>query len=111
MPPGQTVEGETGKLSVCCAVVLNLALLQTALAQETKTQQTPAETATKAISKCLDFVRTKADPVFSKGFDAYYNPATGRVENNAALIGDKESLSRFNKCMAEQGVPPSKRRQ
>jgi hypothetical protein len=102
-----------GKLGVCCAVVLNLALVQTALAQETKTQQTPAETATinKAVSKCLDFVRTKADPVFSKGFDAYYNPATGRVENNAALIGDKESLSRFNKCMAEQGVPPSKRRQ
>jgi hypothetical protein len=83
--------------------------VQTAFAQEkeTTTQKAPAETATinKAISKCLNFVRTKADPVFSKGFDAYYNPATGRVENNAALIGDKESLSRFNKCMAQQGIP------
>ena len=98
------------KLGVCCAVVLNLAQVQTAFSGEAPTRLDMA-TINKAISKCLDFVRSKADPVFSKGFDAYYNPATGRVENNAALIGDKESLSRFNKCMAEQGVPPSKRRQ
>jgi hypothetical protein len=34
-----------GKLSVCCAVVLNLALAQTALAEETTTQLTPVEVA------------------------------------------------------------------
>jgi hypothetical protein len=68
--------------------------LQAALAQETKTQQTPADTATKAVSKCLDFVRTKAAPVLSKGFDAYYNPATGRVENKCGSYrGQKEPFS------------------
>jgi hypothetical protein len=81
------------KLNVCCAVVLNLAWPQTAFSEEAPTRPDVA-TSNKAISKCLDFVRTKADPVFSKGFDAYYNPATGRVENNAALIGDIPSLSK-----------------
>jgi hypothetical protein len=39
----------------------------------------------------------------SQRFDAFYNPATGRVENNAIYDADQEPLSRFEKCMAMQG--------
>jgi hypothetical protein len=95
-----------GKLSVCCAVVLNLALVRTALAEETTTQLTPTEVAAviKAVTKCLNIVHSKDDTV-SKNFDAHYNPATGRVENNAVYVGDTEPHFQFNKCMAHQGYP------
>jgi hypothetical protein len=97
---------EMGKLSVCCVVVLNLALVQTALAEETTTQLTPAEVAgvIKAVTKYLDVVHAKDDTV-SKNFDAYFDPATGQVENNAAFAGDREPHSRFNNCMAQQAYP------
>ena len=63
-----------GKLRVCCAVVLNLALVQTALAEETTTQLTPTKVAAviKAVSKCLNIVHSK-DDIVSKNFDAHYN--------------------------------------
>ena len=101
-----TTGAEMGRLSVCCAVVLNLALVQTALAEETTTQLTPAEVAgvIKAVTKCLDVVHAK-DDTFSKNFDAYFDPATGQVENNAAFAGDREPHSRFNNCMAQQAYP------
>ena len=95
-----------GKLSVCCAVVLNLALVQTALAEETTTQLTPTEVAAviKAVTKCLNIVHSK-DDIVSKNFDAHYNAATGRVEKNAVYVGDREPQFEFNKCMAQQGHP------
>lgn len=40
---------------------------------------------------------------FYKNFDAFYNPATGTVQNNATTVGDQKPLYFFNKCMAEQG--------
>ncbi len=40
---------------------------------------------------------------FFKHFDAYYNPATGMVENNAASNGDQQALYNFRKCMAQEG--------
>jgi hypothetical protein len=73
-PCRQTTGAEMGKLSVCCAVVLNLALVRTALAEETTTQLTPTEVAAviKAVTKCLNIVHSKDDTV-SKNFDAHYN--------------------------------------
>ena len=66
MPSNQGAE--MGKLSVCCAVVLNLALVQTALAEETTAQLTPTEVAAviKAVTKCLNIVHSKDDTFFRK---------------------------------------------
>lgn len=38
-------------------------------------------------------------------FDAYYNAATGTVQNNGWQNGDAPPLYQFNKCMAGQGFP------
>ena len=40
-----------------------------------------------------------------KHFDAYFNAATRKVENNAFLNVDQQSLYVFNKCMAERNYP------
>jgi hypothetical protein len=89
------------------AVVLNLAIVPVAVAEET-TQPSPA-TINEAVSKCVDVVHSykglERDEYFSKKFDAYYNPLTGRIENNAQYAGDRDPLFRFNKCMTQQGVP------
>jgi len=42
---------------------------------------------------------------FYKHFDAFYNPSSGRVENNGYLNGDIPPQYQFNKCMASHGVP------
>lgn len=70
----------------------------------------------KAISQCVQFVRDSApknslgpnggyDEVYSK-FDAFYNPATGRVQNNNQYV-DQSAIYAFNKCMSEKGFPLS----
>jgi hypothetical protein len=51
------------------------------------------------------FPADKSDLSFFKKFDAFYNSAAGRVENNAFLDGDLPALYQFNKCMASQGFP------
>jgi uncharacterized protein with von Willebrand factor type A (vWA) domain len=56
------------------------------------------------IAHCLLEVHTHSDN-FSKHFDAYYNQATGLVENNALYNGDQEPLYQFRKCMATSGFP------
>ena len=95
-------------LSVCCAVILNLALMQIALAEETTTQLT-LTAINKAVSKCVDVVHSyqgdASTTYFFEKFDAYYNYVTGQVGNNSLYEGDKEPLFRFNKCMAQQGIP------
>jgi hypothetical protein len=72
----------------------------------------PQETQTAindAVKYCVDVVhRFPADPIeaqFFRGFDAFYNPASGRVENNGYRNGDLPPLYEFNKCMASQSVP------
>jgi hypothetical protein len=35
----------------------------------------------------------------------FYNPSTGKIENNVTTMGDQKALFAFNKCMAEQGFP------
>jgi hypothetical protein len=42
---------------------------------------------------------------FYINFDAFYNPASGTVENNVTLQGERKALFIFKKCMAENGVP------
>jgi hypothetical protein len=62
-----------------------------------------------AVTYCVDAVhRFPADPTdvqFFRKFDAYYNAATGKIENNGMLVGDQAALYQFNKCMASQGIP------
>lgn len=62
-----------------------------------------------AVKHCVDVVHnTKSGDVvtlFYKEFDAFYNPSSGRVKNNAFRVGDQQALFAFNKCMTEQGFP------
>ncbi|CAN7597005.1 hypothetical protein LJR069_004419 [Variovorax paradoxus] len=41
----------------------------------------------------------------TKGFDAYYNPISGRVQNNVRYQGEMPALYAFNKCMVGKGIP------
>lgn len=62
-----------------------------------------------AVNACIKVVRnTKVEPGFSsffKNFDAYYNPNTKLVYNNAQNVGDQKALFVFKKCMTEIGYP------
>lgn len=42
----------------------------------------------------------------NSGFDAFYNPANGTVQNNVAFLSQQQALLTFEKCMAENGFPP-----
>ena len=59
-----------------------------------------------AIGTCVDSVR-KSEPATAgdRKFDAYYNPAKGKVQNNALFVSQQPSLYAFNKCMSDQGFP------
>jgi len=58
----------------------------------------------KVVKYCVDFVHSSS--VYT-GFDAFYNPATGTVPNNALTNGEQRAVFVFNKCMAEHGFPLS----
>lgn len=57
-----------------------------------------------AVKVCVVEVHKSADS-FAKHFDAFYNPATGLVENNAVYVGDQPSVYQFRKCMTAAGYP------
>jgi hypothetical protein len=61
------------------------------------------------IKQCVDVVHhfpaDQIEKTFFKNFDAFYNPASGQVENNAIVVGDQAALYQFNKCMASHGFP------
>ena len=64
----------------------------------------------KAINRCVNVVHNTQPPesymaMFYKNFDAFYNPATGLVQNNAKFVGDQDPLFVFQKCMTAQGIP------
>lgn len=66
----------------------------------------------KVIAQCIEVARASAPkdtPDYSLGFytrfDAYYNVASGLVQNNVRLSGEMPALYAFNKCMASQGWP------
>ena len=68
-----------------------------------------AATISKTIAECVGKVRSLETQ--SKGFgqpyaefDAFYNPGSGRVENNNRYV-DQGPTYAFNKCMASKGVP------
>jgi hypothetical protein len=67
------------------------------------------DTIEKAVKVCVDIVHaTKVEEMgkmFFKGFDAYYNPISGTVANNAYRNGDRLPLYTFNKCMVQKGFP------
>jgi hypothetical protein len=62
----------------------------------------------RAVKACVDFVRTlpqsnKEWPsAWFDNFDAYYNPATGRV---VTIQSYDIAKFQFDKCMAAQGLP------
>ena len=66
---------------------------------------------TDAVSKCVFIIRNSAPKEGWPGadaytsFDAYYNPGSGRVENNVVVQGGRPALYAFNKCMAARGFP------
>jgi hypothetical protein len=74
-------------------------------------QQSPEALAAinAAIKHCVDVVhKMKPNEIYGqsyKHFDAYYNTATGMVENNAFLNVDQAALYEFRKCMAQEGYP------
>jgi hypothetical protein len=81
----------------CVVLVLNLAWVSTSHAQDTATIN-------KTVTECLKVVHSLADD-YAKYFDAFYNPATGKVENNVIYATGRSALFQFNKCMAQHGVP------
>jgi len=40
----------------------------------------------------------------TKGFDAHYNPISGRVQNSVRYQGEMPALYAFNKCMVGKGI-------
>lgn len=77
------------------------------IAEQQKLPPSPVELAVRA---CVGVVHaTKPQEEFEqpyyKGFDAYYNPADGTVQNNAYRNGDRPPLYLFYKCMVEKGFP------
>jgi hypothetical protein len=45
---------------------------------------------------------------FYREFDAYYEPTTKLVHNNARTVGAQKPYFQFQKCMSEQGMPLTK---
>jgi hypothetical protein len=74
-------------------------------------QSGPTDTdGVKAVKHCVSVVHNTHSPDqyeqhFYQHFDAFYNPATGVVQNNAKFVGDQDPLFIFNKCMSENGFP------
>jgi hypothetical protein len=63
---------------------------------------------TGMIPECVKAVhKAEPDNDFYQQFDAYYNAATGRVENNVMLNGSRPALYAFQKCMTYKGWPLS----
>jgi hypothetical protein len=89
------------------SLLANVLLPRSVLAQSDQTSSI-----NKIVAHCVNVVHTtkpSADQAymasFYRNFDAFYNPASGLVENSARLQGDQKPLFIFNKCMSEQGLP------
>ena len=88
----------------CCAP-WSVAGICRELAQEKSLKSTIDDVVKQCVDVVHRFPADKSDLSFFKKFDAFYNSAAGRVENNAFLDGDLPALYQFNKCMASQGFP------
>jgi hypothetical protein len=82
--------------------------LTVAMVCAAQAQATDRAVIDKAVRKCVEFVRTLPQsnkdwpPAWFENFDAYYNPATGRV---VTIESYDIAKFQFDKCMASQGVP------
>jgi hypothetical protein len=70
-----------------------------------------APTVKQIVASCVKYVRgletqTEKYSQGFAGFDAFYNPATNRVQNNNQFV-DQRAVYAFNKCMASKGMPLS----
>ncbi|MGB3045010.1 MAG: hypothetical protein WBB98_17695 [Xanthobacteraceae bacterium] len=95
-------------LTTAALVVLMTAENLPAFAQT----QSPADQAgiiAAIVKQCVAAVRASSSEkgleAFYRRFDAYYNPKTSKVMNNATTVGDQKPLFVFQKCMTEKGVP------
>ncbi len=80
--------------------------------QQASSPKKPAISAVikKVIADCVLYVRNMPDPNPAYGdsykhFDAYYNAATGKVEDNGFMNVDQQAKYVFRQCMAEHNVP------
>ena len=96
---------------------------QAARAQSSKARSEPGvmspeqiASLSSVIANCVKRVRASGpqggtmaemEAKFWTDFDAYYNPASGRVENNVTFNGQRPALYAFNKCMNANGTPLS----
>lgn len=95
------------RLVVCCGGFLIAVWGQIALAEgAAKLTETETAAIKETVRTCVQVVHRNPDS-FSQGFYAYYNVATGTVEDNLVYQAGREPLFRFQKCMAEHGVPLS----
>jgi hypothetical protein len=95
------------RLVICCGGFLIAVSGQIALAEgAAKLTETETAAIKETVRACVQVVHSNPD-TFSQGFYAYYNAATGTVENNMIYQAGREPLFRFQKCMAEHGVPLS----
>jgi hypothetical protein len=87
-----------------------------ATAPANKTGRTESQIATikLVIAQCVSNVHIGApsgaldyEVKYWQGFDAYYNPGTSQVLNNATVNGQQPALYAFQKCMSEHGFPLS----
>ena len=60
----------------------------------------------KAVQTCVTNVHEiSPDNPFYQNFDAYYNTATGKVQNSARTNFEMPPQFAFSKCMVSQGFP------
>lgn len=79
-------------------------------AENTNYDKKSIASVSEAIDFCVDQVhKHKAEDTYEQkfylNFDAYYNPATEKVYNNAIRNGDQPPLYIFHKCMTKVGYP------
>jgi hypothetical protein len=71
-----------------------------------KEELKPADAVDYCISEVHKYkTKESYNQEFYLNFDAYYNPVTGMVYNNARLNGDEPPKFLFNKCMTKIGFP------
>ena len=94
------------RLVIFCGGFLIAVSGQIALAERAaKLNETETAAIKETVRACVQVVHSNPD-TFSQDFYAYYNVPTGTVENNLPYHAGREPLFRFQKCMAEHGVPP-----
>jgi hypothetical protein len=100
--------------SFCFFVVLASLILNPYDAQG-QDRPLAASTIASVVKNCVNtvhqFPTDSINALFFAGFDAFYNPATQRVENNATRVGDQDPLFQFNKCMAATGFALGERKE